>query len=100
MSINLRGRIIPVVDLRSKFGMPRIGDTELTCIIVVDVVHGAGVVQTGIIVDTVSEVIDIAKGDIEEAPEFGSSVVTDFILGDGQAQGFREDPARDRAGAR
>jgi purine-binding chemotaxis protein CheW len=79
--INLRGRIVPVVDLRVKFGMPRVEDTELTCIIVVDVAQGGGTVNTGILVDTVSEVLDIAASEIEAAPEFGAAVRTDFILG-------------------
>ena len=82
--INLRGQVIPVVDLRMKFGMEEAEVTEQTCIIVVDIFQNGKLSQTGIIVDHVSEVLDIAGEDIESAPEFGSSVNTDFILGMGK----------------
>jgi len=75
--INLRGKIIPVIDLRGKFDLESVERTEETCIIVIDV---AGV-EMGIIVDKVSEVQDIAAGQIEETPDFGATVDTDFILG-------------------
>ena len=81
--INLRGKVIPVIDLRLKFVMEEATYTDETCIIVVDV-NG---VEMGIIVDHVSEVLDIAAGDIEDAPEFGASVDIDFIIGMGKAQG-------------
>ncbi len=79
--INLRGKVIPVIDLRLKFDMVEAERTEETCIIVVDV----GSVEMGIIVDKVSEVLDIAGQDIEDAPEFGAAVDTAFILGMGKA---------------
>ena len=79
--INLRGSVIPIVDLRLKFGMPEAEPTEQTCVIVVDV-HGT---EMGIIVDCVSEVLDIMGEQIEESPSFGASVNTDFILGMGKA---------------
>jgi purine-binding chemotaxis protein CheW len=81
--INLRGKVIPVIDLRLKFSMDEAPYTDETCIIVVDV-NG---VEMGIIVDHVSEVLDISAGDIEDAPEFGASVNIDFILGMGKAEG-------------
>jgi purine-binding chemotaxis protein CheW len=81
--INLRGKVIPVVDLRLKFGMPEAQHTEKTCIIVVQV----GTVEMGILVDKVSEVLNIASGEIEDTPSFGVSVNTDFILGLGKAHG-------------
>ena len=84
--INLRGKVIPVVDLRLKFGMPHEEFTEETCIIVVEVACEAGETLVGIIVDTVSEVLDIRGGDIEPAPEFGASVDTQFILGMGKVE--------------
>lgn len=80
--INLRGKVIPVIDLRLKFGMPAAERTEQTCIIVVDV-EG---VEMGIVVDRVSEVLDIAGQQIEPAPSFGVSVDTDFILGMGKQE--------------
>jgi len=82
--INLRGKVIPVIDLRLKFGIEAQADTEKTCIIVVQVTHGAGRVVTGIIVDEVSEVLNVGGEQIEPAPEFGSAVDTQFILGMGK----------------
>ncbi len=82
--INLRGQVIPVIDLRAKFGMESIEPTEETCIIVVEISQGGKSVSTGIVVDRVSEVLDIAGGDIEDPPTFGSDVDTEFILGMGK----------------
>lgn len=79
--INLRGQVIPVVDLRAKFGMETTEVTEQTCIIVVEITQSGRKFNTGIIVDRVQEVLDIDGKDIEEAPQFGSDVNTDFILG-------------------
>ena len=81
--INLRGQVIPVVDLRLKFGMEEAEITEQSCIIVVEIDAGARHFQTGIVVDHVQEVLDISAEDIEDSPEFGS-VNTDFILGMGK----------------
>ncbi|MBI5813977.1 MAG: purine-binding chemotaxis protein CheW [Nitrospinae bacterium] len=81
--INLRGKVIPVIDLRLKFGMEEAEYTRETVFIVVEV---AGV-QMGIIVDTVREVLDIHGTDIEAPPQFGSRLNTDFILGMGKVQG-------------
>ena len=82
--INLRGQVIPVIDLRAKFGMETAEITEESCIIVVEIAQGERTFSTGIVVDHVQEVLDIAGGDIEDAPQFGSSVSTDFILGMGK----------------
>ena len=79
--INLRGQVIPVLDLRAKFGMETTEVTDETCIIVVEIAHSQRKLSTGIIVDRVQEVLDIGGRDIEDAPQFGSSVNTDFILG-------------------
>lgn len=81
--VNLRGKVIPVIDLRLKFGLESKAQTEETCTIVV---QAAGV-DMGIIVDKVSEVLDITEKDIEDAPSFGSDVQTDYILGIGKMQG-------------
>lgn len=81
--INLRGKVIPVIDLRLKFAMPEISHTRETVFIVVEV-SGALV---GIVVDTVREVLNIHGADIEPAPQFGSRLNTDFILGMGKVQG-------------
>ena len=82
--INLRGQVIPVIDLRTKFGMEAADVTDQTCIIVVETSQGNRNFSTGIVVDRVQEVLDIGGEDIEEAPQFGSSVNTDFILGMGK----------------
>ena len=82
--INLRGQVIPVVDLRLKFGMEEAEITEQSCIIVVEIDSGTRQFQTGIVVDHVQEVLDIASEQIEDSPEFGTSVNTDFILGMGK----------------
>ena len=78
--INLRGKVIPIIDLRLKFGMPAIAQTEETCIIVV---RAQGVAM-GIVVDKVSEVLDIATEDIDVL-SCGAAVNTDYILGIGKA---------------
>lgn len=80
--INLRGSVIPVIDLRLKFGMKSVEYNKETCVIVVDV----GEVTMGVIVDTVSEVLDIVKEDIEPAPSFGDYVDTRYILGMGKVK--------------
>jgi purine-binding chemotaxis protein CheW len=82
--INLRGQVIPVVDLRAKFGMETTETTEQTCIIVVEMTQGSRTFSTGIVVDNVEEVLDIAGEAIEEAPQFGSDIDTNFILGMGK----------------
>jgi len=82
--INLRGQVIPVVDLRAKFGMEITDVTEQTCIIVVEIAQDNRTFSTGIVVDRVQEVLDIAGQNIEEAPQFGAAVDTDFILGMGK----------------
>lgn len=81
--INLRGKVIPVIDLRLKFGMPEAERTDETCIIVVQV----GSLEVGILVDEVSEVLNIDGKDIEDAPSFGTDVDTEFILGMGKSNG-------------
>lgn len=79
--INLRGKVIPVVDLRLKFGMEEMGYTERTCIIVVEIASQTGSVLIGIVVDSVSEVLNIKGNDIEETPTFGAKLDTNYILG-------------------
>jgi purine-binding chemotaxis protein CheW len=85
--INLRGQVIPVVDLRLKFGMNAAEVTEETCIIVVEIHQSNQKFQTGIVVDHVQEVLDIAGENIEESPQFGSNVDINFILGMGKVNG-------------
>jgi purine-binding chemotaxis protein CheW len=82
--INLRGKVIPVVDLRRKFTMDSLATTEKTCIIVVKISHETRSVTTGIVVDEVSEVLDVGSEQIEPPPQFGAAVDTHFILGMGK----------------
>ena len=85
--INLRGRVIPVLDLRLKFGMPSEEYTERTCIIVVEVQGDSGAIQVGMLVDSVSEVLNISGQEIEEPPAFGGSTDTTYILGMAKIKG-------------
>ncbi len=80
--INLRGKVIPIIDLRLKFTMPEVEHTKETCIVVAEV----GATQVGVIVDSVSEVTDIKGEDIEEAPSFGQEIDTSFIMGLGKTK--------------
>jgi purine-binding chemotaxis protein CheW len=82
--INLRGQVIPVIDLRSKLGMQSAEVTEETCIIVVEASRNGQKNDTGLVIDRVQEVLYIAGEQIQETPEFGSSIKTDFILGLGK----------------
>ena len=79
--INLRGKVIPVVDLRRRFVMPTMDYTERTCIIVVEIAVAAGTVSMGVVVDSVSEVLNIKGADIEDTPSFGTQINTECILG-------------------
>lgn len=79
--INLRGKVIPVVDLRTKFDMVSTEDTDETCIIVVDMEQKEQSAMTGILVDSVSEVLDIPGDKIEGPPSFGAAMDIGFIMG-------------------
>ncbi len=79
--INLRGKVIPVMDLRLRFGMGCVDYTDRTCIVVAEIEQGAGTVMIGIVVDAVSEVLNIKGADIQETPTFGVKLNTDYILG-------------------
>jgi len=86
--INLRGKIIPVIDLRLRFGFTGAKDTDLTCIIVVQVKMPDGKnTQMGLVVDGVEEVINLAASDIEETPDFGGKISTDYIVGMAKVKG-------------
>jgi len=86
--LNLRGKIIPVIDLRLRFGFAGIKNTDLTCIVVVQVKQPDGkAIQMGLIVDGVEEVITLAAADIEETPDFGCQASTDYLLGMAKVKG-------------
>jgi len=85
--INLRGKVIPVMDLRLRFGMESIEYNDRTCIIVVEISGETGNIMVGIVVDTVSEVLNIKAEDIEDTPAFGTKLDTDYILGMAKTEG-------------
>ena len=85
--INLRGRVIPIVDLRLKFGL-KAEIAERTCIVVVQVSLPSGQnVQMGLIVDSVEEVVTLTQDEIEPTPEFGTKIDTTYILGMAKIKG-------------
>ena len=80
--INLRGKIIPVMDLRLRFGFPTVTSTEQSCIVVVQVKAADNrIAPMGFIVDGVEEVLNVNAADIEETPNFGGQIATDYIFG-------------------
>jgi purine-binding chemotaxis protein CheW len=85
--INLRGKVIPVISLRSKFMISEEEYTDRTCIIVVEILGANGAIPIGIIVDSVSEVLNISGEDIEPTPAMGSSLDTQYILGMAKVKG-------------
>ena len=85
--INLRGKVIPIIDLRLRFGMESIDYSERTCIIVVEIDGQTGTVQVGVVVDAVSEVLNVDTKDIEDTPQFGRSLDTEYILGMAKMEG-------------
>jgi purine-binding chemotaxis protein CheW len=85
--INLRGAVLPVVDLSAKFGNAETEPTRTTCIVVVETRLNDELVTIGVVSSAVSEVVDIADADIEPAPSFGTSVRIDFLVGMGKLEG-------------
>lgn len=77
--INLRGSVVPVIDLSVRFGRKATKITKRTCNVIIEVQAGGEIIDIGILVDAVSEVLEIASADIEPAPSFGSNVSNDFI---------------------
>ncbi len=82
--INLRGRVIPVLELRAKFELESVEDTKRTCIIVMRIQTRDKDLIMGILVDEVSEVLDIAHEDISETPEMGEGIRTEYLSGIGK----------------
>ncbi len=85
--INLRGKVIPVLDLRLKFGLPELAYSQRTCIIVVQIQGECGPLLMGVIVDGVSEVLNLAGAEIEDTPDFGANVSTPYISGMAKVKG-------------
>ena len=82
--INLRGKVIPVMDLATRFGLPPREDTARTCIIVVEMARAGSAIIMGLVVDEVSEVVSIEAENIEPAPDLGASVDAAYLLGMGK----------------
>jgi len=85
--INLRGAVVPVIDLSVRFGRPPTEVARRTCIVILEVEHQDDTVELGIIVDNVSEVLEIGASDIEPAPSFGSTLRSEFLAGVGKVGG-------------
>lgn len=85
--INLRGAVVPVIDLAARFGRTRTQVSRRTCIVIVEIEEQGSRHDVGVIVDTVNEVLEIAPADIEPAPSFGAKIRTDFIAGMGKVAG-------------
>ena len=85
--INLRGKVVPVIDLRLKFGMPSSEYTQRTCIIVTQVQGESGAILMGAVVDGVSEVVTLAGGEIEDTPDFGEDISSQYLLGMAKVKG-------------
>jgi purine-binding chemotaxis protein CheW len=85
--INLRGKVVPVVDLRLKFQMPSTGYTPRTCIVVVNIPGEAGGILMGVIVDAVSEVVNVVAAEIENPPDFGEGISIPYLIGVAKSKG-------------
>jgi purine-binding chemotaxis protein CheW len=85
--INLRGKIIPVIDLRLKFGLPPAEYNQRTCIIVTQVQGEAAPLVVGVVVDGVSEVLNLSAAEIEDTPDFGEGFSGSYLLGMAKAKG-------------
>jgi purine-binding chemotaxis protein CheW len=85
--INLRGKVVPVVDLRLKFGLAAADYTQRTCIIVTQVQGESGAVMMGIVVDGVSEVLNLTGAEIEDTPDFGETLTGGYLLGMAKVKG-------------
>ncbi|HTV03600.1 MAG TPA: chemotaxis protein CheW [Luteitalea sp.] len=85
--MNLRGKVIPVIDLRIRFGLPAQEDTDRSSIIVVDLLAGGDRVLMGVVVDAVRDVLNITEQEIQDPPQFGTEVATDFMTGLAKVKG-------------
>ena len=85
--INLRGKVVPVIDLRLKFGIPPAEYTQRTCIIVTQVQGESGATLMGVVVDGVSEVLSLTGNEIEDTPDFGEQIAGDYLLGMAKVKG-------------
>ena len=85
--INLRGAVVPVIDLGARFGKHTTNITRRTCIVIIEVANGEETQDVGVMVDAVNEVLEISASEIEPAPSFGANIRADFIEGMGKIKG-------------
>lgn len=85
--INLRGAVVPVIDLVARFGKSSTATTRRTCIVIIEVLNGEETQDVGVVVDAVNEVLEIPAGEIEPTPSFGAHIRADFIDGMGKING-------------
>jgi len=85
--INLRGAVVPVVDLQARFGRPPAGVSRRTCIVIIEIEAEGEAQDVGIMVDAVNEVLEIPDSEVEDPPSFGTRIRTDFIRGMGKVSG-------------
>ncbi|MDP8567338.1 chemotaxis protein CheW [Methylophilus aquaticus] len=85
--INLRGAVVPVIDMAARFDKPTAEITRKTCIVIIEVAHEDSTQVVGVMVDAVNEVLDIEAGEIEPSPNFGANIHADFIEGMGKIAG-------------
>lgn len=85
--INLRGAVVPVIDLGARFGKPSAAISRRTCVVIIEVEHEGEQQVVGVMVDAVNEVLDIPADQVEPAPNFGANIRSDFIRGMGKVDG-------------
>lgn len=85
-AINLRGKVVPVIDLSLRMEKAAADISRRTCIVIVELSTGDGVINIGVIIDSVSKVVDLQADEIEPAPSFGGNIRTDFIEGMGKLE--------------
>jgi len=85
--INLRGAVVPVVDLQARFGSTPASVSRRTCIVIIEIEADGEAQDVGVMVDAVNEVLEIPDGEVEESPSFGTRIRTDFIRGMGKVNG-------------
>lgn len=85
--LNLRGAVVPVIDLQVRFGRPRTSSSKKTCIVIFESTQNVERTELGLQVDAVSEVVEISASDVEPPPQFGAAINRDFIRGMGKVNG-------------
>jgi len=87
--INLRGSVVPVIDLAVKFGMPPVVTSKATCIVIVETLLAERAATMGVVADAVNQVVDLGPGDVEPPPAFGTAIRADYLVGLAKTGGSR-----------